>query len=43
MLKIELEALRVVGAFFRVADEMRRLPAYFNKPETHTCFIDQSE
>ena len=32
LMKIKLQAFRVVGAFFRVADEMRRLPAYFDKP-----------
>ena len=32
MLKSELQAYRVAGAFFRVADEMRRLTAYFDNP-----------
>ena len=30
LLKIELQAYRVAGAFFRVAGEMRRLPAYYD-------------
>ena len=31
-MKIKLQAFRVVGAFFRVANEMRWLLAYFDKP-----------
>ena len=30
--KIELQAYRVARAFFKVASEMQRLPAYFDNP-----------
>ena len=32
MRKIRLHAFRVAGTYFRVAGEMRRLPAYFDNP-----------
>ena len=32
LMKIKLQAVRVAGAFFRVTNEMRRLPAYFDNP-----------
>ena len=41
MLKIELQAFRVAPTFFRVADEICRLPSHFDNPEKHVrcCFI----
>ena len=33
-MKIKLQAFRVGGAIFRIADEMRRLPAYFDNPDS---------
>ena len=32
LMKTKLQAFRVANAIFRVADEMRRLPAYFDNP-----------
>ena len=32
LMKIKLQSFRVVGAVFRVADEMRRLPSYVCNP-----------
>ena len=32
LLKVEPQAYKIAGAFFRVAGEMRRLPAYFDYP-----------
>ena len=44
MRKIELDAFRVAGTFFRVAGEMRRLLDYFDNPGNYElqcifCFI----
>ena len=41
LMKIKLQAFRVAGAFFRVANEMRRLLAYFGNPDEITHKIVQ--
>ena len=43
MLRPELLAFWVAGAVFRIAGEMRRLPAYFDNPDSAINFSESTD